>query len=157
MSLSKIYSIIFSAVFACCSFGLNTAAVADECHCAHKKLNTEELAHHLVHHFWRAVKHQDVEEYSSLLAIGFQGLNVNGHFNRQDQISGLEGLTITKFKIDDLIASRYGDTLVISYDLLAEGDGIVPGPSIDIWHKKGCSWKQVSHSYVPFSIGAANL
>lgn len=112
--------------------------------------STEKLAMALVAKFWKEVEHQNVEGYSKLLAIGFQGLNISGHYNRNDQISGLEGLTVTKFKLKNLIAARYLDTLVISYDFLAQGTGVTSGPSIDIWHQEKCHWELVSHSYVPF-------
>lgn len=135
--------LLLSNVFIC------QAVQAKEC-CGTSERSTQKLAKHLVDKFWNDVKRQDVHAYSHLLAARFQGLNTSGHYNKEDQISGLEGLTVTSFKIKNLIASRYGKTLVISYDFLAEGQGIVSGPSTDIWHKKKCQWKLVSHSYVPF-------
>lgn len=150
MSFAKIYSVLCTAAFAFGTFALSPAAYGSECPCGRDEVNTEETAYRLVHNFWRAVKYQNVEEYSRLLAPGFQGLNLNGHYNREEQISGLENLTLRKFRIKDLVASRYGDTLVISYNIFAKGEGFTPGPSIDIWHCKNNCWKQVSHSYVPF-------
>lgn len=114
--------------------------------------STQVLATHLVTKFWNDVKEQDVTAYSRLIAKRFQGLNTAGHYNKDEQIAGLQGLTVTAFTLNNLIAARYEDTLVISYDFLAEGSGIVSGPSIDIWHKKKCRWKLISHSYVPFQV-----
>jgi hypothetical protein len=111
---------------------------------------TEKLAKKLVNKFWKDVEHQDVKAYSKLLAPHFQGINISGAYTRAQQISGLKGLTVTSFKITKLIASRFQDTLVISYDFTAQGMGIVSGPSVDIWHKKDQKWKQISHTYVPF-------
>lgn len=111
---------------------------------------THKLARRLVTQFWNDVKHQDVKAYSHLLAPHFQGINISGVYTRSDQISGLQSLTVTKFKITKLIASRFNSTLVISYDFSAKGKDIVSGPCIDVWHKNGPHWKQVSHTYVPF-------
>lgn len=152
MFFSKVYSALYTAVFACSALALSSSAYAHEHHSTgEEEPDTNEIAYRLVNNFWRAVEHQNVQKYSRMLSHCFQGLNISGHYNREDQISGLENLTIDRYRIRDLIASRFGDTLVISYNLYATGEGIVPGPSIDVWHKENCSWKQVSHSYVPFS------
>jgi len=112
---------------------------------------SDKLAERLVTRFWNDVKHANVKAYSKLLAPHFQGINIFGVFTRSQQISGLQGVTVTKFTIKKLISSRYDDTLVISYDFLAEGNGIVSGPSIDVWRKIDHKWKQISHTYVPFN------
>ncbi len=110
----------------------------------------ETTGYHLVHSFWESVMRQDVESYSHKLSHNFQGLNTDGIYNRHDQITGLSGLTVTSFQLENLKTSRSGKTLVISYDFYATGDGIVSGPSIDVWQKCDKTWKQISHSYVPF-------
>lgn len=112
---------------------------------------TEEIAEALVNRFWTEVKNANVKGYSKLLAKGFQGINIDGIYTRKDQITGLKNLTVTSFKINHLIASKFDNTLVISYHFHAEGQGIVSGPSIDIWQREGFFWKQISHSYVPFN------
>lgn len=132
------------------SFCVNQNANANECSDSPFKNSTDKLASKLVNHFWDEVQQQNVTGYSHLITTDFQGLNIHGVFNKEDQVSGLQGLTVTKFKIENLVAARYKSSLVISYDFLAEGKGIVSGPSIDIWHKKEGHWKQISHSYVPF-------
>lgn len=112
--------------------------------------STRTLARHLVTEFWNDVKEQEVTAYSKQISNRFQGLNTSGHYNKDEQIAGLQGLTVTAFTLNHIVAARYKDTLVIAYDFLAEGVGIVSGPSIDIWHKKKCRWNLISHSYVPF-------
>lgn len=112
--------------------------------------DVEKLAKRLVNQFWTDVKLAKVKSYSRLLAHHFQGINTSGVYTRKQQIAGLQSVTVTAFTITKLIASKFGNTLVISYDFTAQGQGIVSGPSIDVWHKKGHEWKQISHSYVPF-------
>jgi len=114
--------------------------------------SSDRLAHELVHQFWNDVKLGDVDAYSRLIESNFQGLNTKGIYNRNNQISGLEGLTVKSFSIKDLVAAKSGDTLVISYQFHARGTGIVSGPSIDVWSKRKFRWKLISHSYVPFII-----
>lgn len=114
------------------------------------KKSSQRLGFTLVNHFWEEVEEQDVNAYSELLAPHFQGINVDGIYTRSEQISGLEGLTVTSFTITNLIAARYCNTLVVSYDFTAEGDGVTSGPSIDIWEEKDHEWKLISHSYVPY-------
>ncbi len=111
---------------------------------------TEQLAKKLVKRFWTAVKHQHVHAYSNLLAPQFQGMNISGSFTRSQQISGLKNLTLTKFKISQLVASRHNDALVVTYNFTAKGKHVVSGPSMDIWQRQGRHWKQISHTYVPY-------
>ncbi len=140
-------TLIFCLLFCICSCGFLSAAQA-----ANKSENSQNQAigYHLVNSFWNSVMQQDVRSFSSKLACNFQGLNIGGTYNRQDQITGLSTLTVTSFHLTNLTASRCGKTLVISYDFYAMGNGIVSGPSIDVWYKCGKRWKQISHSYVPF-------
>jgi hypothetical protein len=143
---------IYASLLLLGSFCLTETAHAhcDKCSSSSKEISTQKLARSLVKHYWNEVKEENVKGYSRLIALGFQGLNINGIYNRNDQISGLQGLTVTKFRIEDLVAARYKNTLVISYEFLAEGTGIVSGPSIDIWFENDGEWKLISHSYVPF-------
>lgn len=115
-----------------------------------KETSNEKLAFKLVSKFWKAVERQDVKLYTELLAPHFQGINIAGIYTRSEQITGLKNLTVTSFKLENLKASSFEDTLVISYDFHAHGHDIVSGPCIDIWHKKHNKWKQISHTYVPF-------
>ncbi len=142
---------IYTSLFVLGSFCVNQTAQADECANSYSEISTEKLARSLVKHFWNEVKEQNVIGYSHLITNDFQGINVEGIFNKEDQVSGLQSSRVTKFKLKDLIAARHGNTLVISYEFLAEGSGIVSGPSIDIWYKKEGHWKIISHSYVPFN------
>lgn len=137
-----------------CAMG--TLCLTPAMHAGNKQENLEQLNHKLastlVHRFWHDVEEQNVAGYSSKIALRFQGLNISGHYNRADQISGLENLTVTKFKIKNLLAARYDDTLVVSYDFLAKGEGITSGPCIDVWFHRNSEWKLISHSYVPFLL-----
>lgn len=111
-----------------------------------------EIGTQLVTQFWNDVENQDVKAYSHKLACSFQGLNTNGIYDRNDQITGLENLTVTDFLLVNVVSAWHHGTLVVSYEFFAEGTGIVSGPSIDIWQKTTCgSWKLISHSYVPFA------
>lgn len=110
----------------------------------------QKLGRRLVTFFWNNVKAQNVSVYSDLIADRFHGLNIQGIYNKCQQVSGLKSLTVTKFKLKHLKTVKYHHTLEISYDFHAKGVGIVSGPSIDIWHRHGKEWKLISHSYVPF-------
>jgi len=135
------------------TFVIGTVIVSQSAHAdasRHIERDTEKLAKTLVTKFWDEVKDQNVRGYSELLAFPFQGENISGHYNRRQQIAGLKGLTLTKFKLKNLIAARYCDTLVISYDFWAKGTGVTSGPSIDIWKQGKRDWKLISHTYVPF-------
>ena len=110
----------------------------------------EQLIARLVNTFWESVQRQDVRAYSKMLAPKFQGINIYGVYDRAQQIAGLQGLTVKKFKITHVFAAKYNDTLTISYNFTAEGRGIVSGPSIDIWQRINQKWKLISHTYVPY-------
>lgn len=118
----------------------------------HEEKSPKEMGKKLANQFWRDVKHQRVHAYSELIAHDFKGLNESGPYNRNDQIEGLEGLSVTEFDIRHLSAAQYGDTLVFSYYFVAEGEGITSGPSIDVWQRVKGKWLLVSHSYVPFVL-----
>lgn len=120
------------------------------CHCNDLEHKAEELARCLVSTFWHDVVVQDVIAYSNLLSNQFQGLNLSGHYNKENQVTGLMQVTVNSFHLKNLVAAKYHHTLVVSYDFIASGKGIVSGPSIDIWNKIDSEWKLVSHSYVPF-------
>lgn len=148
--VKKVYNIALAASLMaigliCCSLPIGAAE-----HCSDANSSADKLGCKLVSHFWSDVQHQDVAGYSRLLAARFQGLNTDGHYDKKEQISGLKDLTVSKFALKHLIAAQYGNTLVVSYDFVAKGQGIVSGPSIDVWQKKSCQWKLVSHSYVPY-------
>jgi hypothetical protein len=150
--------ILFSSLM---SLGIFMAGCSLEAQCSghsnHEKNsgccieNSQELGEQLVTKFWRDVKYQRVNAYSELIALNFRGLSISGHYNRNDQISGLENLTVSEFQLRRLRVSQFGNTLVISYNLVAEGEGITSGPSLDVWKQRKCGeWRLISHSYVPF-------
>lgn len=111
------------------------------------------LAQQLVESFWRDVQQQNVAAYSKKIATQFQGLNLEGIYDKSQQVQGLSEATLTTFQINHLRAARYGNTLQVAYDFLAEGEGIVSGPSLDTWRKERCGWKLIAHAYVPFLQG----
>src|SRR5680860_321110 len=91
--------VLSTAILACSAFALSSAAYGHEHHSnGHHEEHAHKTAYDLVDNFWRAVQHQNVDEYSRLLAHGFQGMNLDGHYNRTEQISGLENLTLRKYK-----------------------------------------------------------
>lgn len=110
----------------------------------------QKLGRLLATRYWKDVEKQNVEAYSNKIACTFQGLNVDGIYNRDDQINGLMNLTVTQFKLKNLVVADHRETLVISYDLIAQGEGIVSGPSMDTWQRICNEWQLISHSYVPF-------
>ena len=147
MNTQRKKTLIFSLFCICfCGFLSAVQVTANA-----KNSHSETTGYHLVNSFWTNVMKQDVRAYSNMRASNFQGLNIDGIYSRQDQITGLSNLSVTSFQLNNLTTSRFGKTLVISYNFNATGDGIVSGPSIDVWHKSGKTWKQISHSYVPFS------
>lgn len=109
-----------------------------------------ELGVSLETEFWTLVQEHNVKRFSKKLAPIFQGLNISGSYTREQQISGLAGATLTGFAINNPVVTRSGNTLVITYNFVATDSNLTNGPSITIWKKYGCSWKIVSHSYVPF-------
>lgn len=125
-------------------------AEASECPRVTCKDHTQKIGEKLVCSFWKSVERQDIQAYSNAIDDTFQGLNQGGIYNREDQIMGLSGLTVTAFELQNLKAARHGKSLVISYDFYALGEGIVSGPSIDVWHDTCEGWKLISHAYVPF-------
>ena len=101
--------------------------------------------------FWTLVQNQKVEKFSKKIAHIFQGLNIQGIYTREEQITGLTGATLTSFEIQNPKGTRSGNTIVFSYEfIIGAGSSLTPGPDISIWKKHGDSWKIVSHSYVPF-------
>ncbi len=143
---------ILTALMAFTATGINAElSASDPCiEAGFDKGTATNVAHRLVHNFWSAVEHQNTKLYSKLIADCFQGLNIDGHYDKKDQIEGLESLRILRFKIHRLHAVRQGDTLVVSYDFQARGQGVTSGPSIDVWRTHGHYWRLISHSYVPF-------
>ncbi len=80
------------------------------------------LARALLDRYWNDVKNENVKAYSSKIACGFQGLSLSGRiYNRNDQITGFQKIILTAFKIEEITAVRYDESLVISYNFLAEG------------------------------------
>ncbi len=148
MTLLPKRALIFCLLFCISSCGYLAAAQA---RVKSEKIDTQAIGYHLVNSYWKNVMQQDVASYSSKIACNFQGLNTHGIYTRENQITGLSNLTVTAFTLSNLTTSRFGKTLVISYNFYATGEGIVSGPSIDIWHKCGKKWKLISHSYVPFT------
>ncbi|MBA3239523.1 MAG: nuclear transport factor 2 family protein [Parachlamydiaceae bacterium] len=124
----------------------NSSGVRSDC----SKESAKKLGRKLVEQLWRDVKYQRVHAYSALLADNFKGLSESGHYSRHDQIVGFENATLIDFDIRRLTAERYGDSLVVSYNFVAESKGLTSGPNIDFWHKIDCKWTLVGHSYVPF-------
>lgn len=146
-SLNKL---LFTFLCVLGSFSINIAHSHEStCKCPKAEFS-QKLGRILVQRFWKDVENQNVRAYSDQFDDTFQGLNLEGIYNKASQIEALKNLTVTSFKLKKLISVRHENTLVISYDFYAQGEGIVSGPCIDIWVKKGKEWKQVSHSYVPF-------
>lgn len=138
----------FKAIF-CLSilnFSFCTAAAQVEDHRFQSDL---ELGVFLETRFWNLVEQHDVPGFSDEISHIFQGLNASGVYSRENQITGLAGVTIDSFAINDPIVTRHCDVLVIGYNFAATGEGIVSGPSISVWKKTERSWKWVSHSYFP--------
>lgn len=118
--------------------------IADHC-------SNLELGIYLETNFWETVEQQNIAKLSKKIAHIFQGLSLSGVYTREDQISGLTGVTLTFFSINQPVATRQKDVLVFSYNFIAPNEsGLVSGPTISVWKKTNCSWKMVSHSYVPF-------
>lgn len=148
---------IFKKIFKCvCTYLLTfgifyfVSADARECSKWCQENDSQKIGEKLVSQFWQNVEKQDICAYSKAIACSFQGLNLAGIYDREDQIFGLSHLTVTAFELKNLVQTQEGNTLIVSYDFYALGEGIVSGPSIDVWHKTSQGWKQVSHSYVPF-------
>lgn len=110
-----------------------------------------ELGIHLETCYWKAVQEQNIDKISEKVAHIFQGLNLSGVYTREEQIAGLTGITLPFFSIKNPVATRHDDVLVFSYNFIAPDEsGLTNGPTISVWKKCDCSWKLVSHSYVPF-------
>lgn len=123
-------------------------------HCHHlEQSDATTLGLALETRFWTLVQSQKVKKFSRMIPHIFQGLSIQGIYNREQQITGLTGATLTGFEIQNPKGTRTGDTLVFSYEFIVEaGSDLMPGPDVSIWKKYGKSWKIVSHSYVPFLL-----
>lgn len=115
--------------------------------------NALELGLRLETEYWETVQQQEIARLSKKIACIFQGLNISGIYTRQQQITGLTGVRLPFFFIENPVATCCQDTLVFSYDFIAPVEsGLVSGPTLSIWRKFNCTWKLVSHSYVPFAV-----
>lgn len=150
-SLFKVKS-FFAFLCAFWIFGIVPTADAHECIRARNECCPQKRGEALVRRFWNSVERQDIKAYSEAIDCTFRGLNTAGIYNRDDQIAGLSSLTVTAFELRNLVSEKHGKTLVISYDFYAVGEGIVSGPSIDVWYQVCDGWKLISHSYVPFEV-----
>lgn len=112
-----------------------------------------ELGLHLERNFWNAVQKQNIAKLSRKIAQIFQGLRISGIYTREEQITGLTGVTLSTFALNNPIAHCHKDVLVFSYDFVAPVEsGLTSGPTLSVWNKVGNAWKLVSHSYVPFLL-----
>ena len=155
MNIKSIFKVALNRIFAfLLTFGIFCIELADARECSQwcQENDSQEIGEKLVCQFWQNVERQDIKAYSKALDCSFQGLNLEGIFDREDQIYGLSHLTVTAFELKNLVQTGQGKILVVSYDFYALGEGIVSGPSIDVWHKTSRGWKLISHSYVPFEI-----
>lgn len=138
----------FVSLFVLSVLSFNMTLSADNHSCNHS--NSLELGIALETNYWTLVQEQKVKKFSNKIAHIFQGLNVSGIYTRAQQIDGLTGATLARFRIKNPIAHRFEDVLVFSYDFIATGSDLTSGPTMTVWKKYDLSWKIVSHSYVPF-------
>lgn len=135
-------------VFSALNF-LPASLHAKPCKC--NSSNELELGLQLETNFWKTVQKQNIDKLSKKIARIFQGINIAGIYTREEQISGLTGVTLTNFAITHPVSHCRKDVLVFSYDFFAPVEsGLINGPTLSVWKKFGDSWKMVSHSYVPF-------
>ena len=134
------------SLFAFSALSLNIAYA----NCHHPSSDDLELGIELETNYWTQVQEHNVKEFSHLIAPIFQGINISGVYTRDQQIAGLAKSTLASFSINNPIAKRDHDVLVFSYDFVAIESNLTNGPSITVWKKIDCSWKIISHTYVPF-------
>lgn len=118
----------------------------------HESKDPLELALALETNFWTLVQNHEVKKFSKLLASIFQGINISGAFDREEEIAGLATATLSSFSLNNPRATRFRDVLVFTYDFVATDSNLTNGPTISVWKKHDHSWKIVSHSFVPFLV-----
>lgn len=107
----------------------------------------QRLALELETNFWTLVENHSAEELKEKISDIFQGQNPNGFTNRSQFIAGLLKASPTSFSLNNLIATRNHNVLVVTYNFSAAGTGLVNGPTISVWKKGEHHWKLISHSY----------
>ena len=129
---------------------LNASNHSDSSHHDKESQHNLELGLFLEKKFWMSVQKKKIEKTSKMLASAFQSLNPNGIQNKKQQIEQLVAANLLGFGFNHPKATRKGNTLVFSYDLLAIGNGVVSGPQITVWKKLRSGWKIISRSEEPF-------
>lgn len=142
---------MYACAFILCLCVLNFNNTLNAIDVQNRHDRTLELGIRLETEYWNLVKHQENKRAAKKVALTFQGLDIDGVYNRKQQIDGLIGVTLHNFSLRNPVAHRSQNILVFSYDFVAPGSDLTTGPNTTIWKKDNGSWKIVSHSYVPFT------
>jgi hypothetical protein len=129
---------------------MNTDSLRAHDHsCEHlNELSTERIANKLETNFWTVVQTHKNHELSEIISPSFQGLGPSGAITREEEISVLEASTIESFSLQNMIATRTEDVLIITYHFGYTGTVLTNGPTLSVWKKGKKHWILVSHSFV---------
>lgn len=114
------------------------------------------LAWSLEKKFWRNIQNKKFHKASKMLASAYQELGPTGILNKKQQIDQFKKSNLLSFGIITPKATRKGNTLIFSYNLIAIGSGVISGPQMSVWKRMKSSsktkpkWKMVSRSDKPF-------
>lgn len=113
------------------------------------------FAKEMEQHFWKAVQNKDIEKFSDKLSHEFQGLNIDGIYDREEQIEGLTQADLISFKMSRIKVTFTPHAYVITYQFDSTGTGLTNGATMSVWARQHyhvdpkLNWKMISHSYVP--------
>lgn len=144
-SLAHVSTYFFILMVALLSMSAPTKGLADE-----DDPDTTRLAQQLESNFWTLVEKQDSKGLNQKISEIFQAQSPSGIIPRKEFIDGLLASTLTAFSMNNLIATRHHNILVITYDFGFNGAGLIGGPTLSVWKKGEQHWKMISHSYFAF-------
>lgn len=118
----------------------------------------QQLANELEISFWTSVQNHNAPSLNETIAEIFQGIGAQSFFpagsviTRDEELTLLLSSSITSFTIDNLVATKKHDVLVVSYVFEYIGTGLQSGPMINVWKKMNGRWKLVNQSNVFASL-----
>lgn len=149
MNLIQLYAARILCLITCFGTGL-LAPLSMHALERQQDLKTHQLAKRLETHFWNTVKDHNLEGLEKAISLVFQGNASSGIYTREQQITGLASVgSFNFFDLQNLIAFRDDDIIVISYYFIADSPDLINGPTISVWKKGKCHWHLISHSYFP--------
>ena len=100
---------------------------------------------------WAQIKAGKTAEVAGKIATGFQSAHQDGARNREAEIKLLEGLNLSDYSLSNIIVTRNGPALIVTYD--ATVAQTIAGkrlpkrtaPRLSVWLKTERGWQWISH------------